>query len=72
MLSYTIRIYIKGSKMSKLDLEVQEHTLVAINELHQDLIDINIKSIHEVDENMLEEWRAVFEEDKVQVLEVCC
>ena len=62
----------KGSQMSKLDLEVQEKTLVKVNQIQQDLPDIHDASLNQVDEDLLQAWREVFEEDKVQVLEVCC
>ena len=62
----------KGSQMSKLDLEVQEKTLVKVNQIQQDLPNIHDASLNQVDEDLLQAWREVFEEDKVQVLEVCC
>ena len=63
---------IKGSQMSKLDIEQQEPISLKVNQIHKDLPTIHDVSLNQVDEDLLQAWREVFKEDKVQVLEVCC
>lgn len=58
--------------MSKLDLALQEKMLLEGNQIQQDLPNIHDASLNQVDEDLLQAWREVFKEDKVQVLEVCC
>jgi len=58
--------------MSKLDLALQEKMLLEVNQIQQDLPNIDDASLNQVDEDLLQAWREVFKEDKVQVLEVCC
>jgi hypothetical protein len=58
--------------MSKLDIEQQETLSLNVNQIQQDLPNIHDASLNEVDEDLLQAWREVFKEDKVQVLEVCC
>jgi hypothetical protein len=63
---------IKGLQMSKLDITQQETLSLNVNQIQQDLPNIHDASLNEVDEDLLQAWREVFKEDKVQVLEVCC
>ncbi|WP_373032278.1 hypothetical protein [Sulfurovum sp.] len=58
--------------MSKLDITQQETILIDVNQIHQDLPNIDESSLNQIDEDLLQAWREVFKEDKVQVLEVCC
>ena len=62
---------IKGSQMSKLDITQQETISLKVNQIHQDLPNIDDASLNQVDEDLLQAWREVFEEDKVQVIEGC-
>ena len=57
--------------MSKLDIPQQETISLSVNQvpLPQDLPDMNEESVHQVDEELLQAWREVFAEDKVQVIE---
>lgn len=63
---------IKGLQMSKLDITQKETLSLNVNQIQQDLPNIHDASLNEVDEDLLQAWREVFKEDKVQVLEVCC
>ena len=58
--------------MSKLDITQQEAISIDVNQIHQDLPNIDESSLNQIDEDLLQAWREVFKEDKVQVLEVCC
>ena len=58
--------------MSKLDIKQQETISLNVNQIQQDLPNIDKSSLNQVDEDLLQAWREVFKEDKVQVLEVCC
>jgi len=58
--------------MSKLDITQQETISIDVNQIHQDLPNIDESSLNQIDEDLLQAWREVFKEDKVQVLEVCC
>ena len=58
--------------MSKLDITQQEAISIDVNQIHQDLPDIDESSLNQIDEDLLQAWREVFKEDKVQVLEACC
>lgn len=58
--------------MSKLDITQQETISIDVNQIHQDLPNIDESSLNQIDEDLLQVWREVFKEDKVQVLEVCC
>ena len=62
---------IKGLQMSKLDIEEQEKISLNVNQIHQDLPNIHDVSLNQVDEDLLQAWREVFAEDKVQVTEGC-
>ena len=60
--------------MSRLDLEVQKKTLVKVNEIHKDLVNVNKESMDQEginDSNKmdidLQAWMEVFEEDQVTV-----
>ena len=63
---------IKGLQMSKLDIAQKETVSLNINQIQQDLPNIHDESLKQLDEDLLQAWREVFKEDKVQVLEVCC
>jgi len=58
--------------MSKLDITQQEAISIDVNQIHQDLPNIDESSLNQIDEDLLQAWREVFKEDKVQVLEACC
>ena len=58
--------------MSKLDITQQKTISIDVNQIHQDLPNIDESSLNQIDEDLLQAWREVFKEDKVQVLEVCC
>jgi len=58
--------------MSKLDITQQQTISIDVNQIHQDLPNIDESSLNQIDEDLLQAWREVFKEDKVQVLEVCC
>jgi hypothetical protein len=58
--------------MSKLDITQQETISIGVNQIHQDQPDIDESSLNQIDEDLLQAWREVFKEDKVQVLEACC
>jgi hypothetical protein len=58
--------------MSKLDITQQETISIGVNQIHQDLPNIDESSLNQIDEDLLQAWREVFKEDKVQVLEACC
>ncbi|MGB5506341.1 MAG: hypothetical protein WBM70_06625 [Sulfurovum sp.] len=58
--------------MSKLDITQQETISIDVNQIHQDLPNIDESSLNQIDEDLLQAWREVFQEDKVQVLEACC
>lgn len=58
--------------MSKLDITQQETISIDVNQIHQDLPNIDESSLNQIDEDLLQAWREVFKEDKVQVLEACC
>ncbi len=60
---------IKGLQMSKLDITQQETISLKVNQIHQDMPEIHDASLNQVDEDLLQAWREVFEEDKVQVIE---
>ena len=63
--------------MSKLDLTLQEKTLLELNEMKHDLIDVNdtlsnqegVNGFKKMDID-LEDWLEIFEEDQVK-LEGC-
>jgi len=63
---------IKGFQMSKLDITPQATFSLSVNQIHQDMPNIHDASLNQIDEDLLQAWREVFQEDKVQVLEVCC
>ena len=58
--------------MSNLDLVQQETISLKADQIEQNLPNVDDTSLNQVDEDLLEAWREVFKEDKVQVLEVCC
>ena len=58
--------------MSKLDITQQQTISIDVNQIHQDLPNIDESSLNQIDEDLLQAWREVFKEDKVQVLEACC
>jgi len=62
---------IKGLQMSKLDITQQETISLNVSQTHQDLPKIDESSLHQVGEELLQAWREVFAEDKVQVTEGC-
>lgn len=62
---------IKGLEMSKLDIAQQETISLKVNQIHKDLPNSNEASLNQVDQDLLQAWREVFEEDKVQVIEGC-
>jgi len=63
--------------MSKLDLTLQEKTLLELNEMNQDLVNVNdtlsnqesVNSFKKMDID-LQDWLEIFEEDQVK-LEGC-
>lgn len=74
MLSYKIKLSYKGLKMSKLDLTVQEKTLLKVNEMQKNLINSNKESLSQegIDGSNkmdidLKDWIEVFEEDQVKL-----
>lgn len=58
--------------MSNLDLVQQEAIALTVNQIYRNLPNSDEESMNQVSIELLEAWREVFEEDKVQVLEVCC
>ncbi len=58
--------------MSNLDLVQQDAISLKADQIQQNLPNVDDTSLNQVDEDLLEAWREVFKEDKVQVLEVCC
>lgn len=58
--------------MSNLDLVQQDAISLKADQIQQNLPNVEDTSLNQVDEDLLEAWREVFKEDKVQVLEVCC
>ncbi len=58
--------------MSNLDLVQQETISSKVDQIHNDLPHSNEEPLNLIDNDLLQAWREVFEEDKVQVLEVCC
>ena len=57
--------------MSKLDIAQQADISLNISQTHQDLPKIDESSLNQVEEELLQAWREVFAEDKVQVTEGC-
>ena len=58
--------------MSNLDLVQQETISLSVNQIHQDLPDMKDESLNQVNKDLLDAWREVFAQDKVQVTESCC
>ena len=58
--------------MSNLDLVQQETISLKVDQIHKNLPDSNEEPLDQIDNDLLQAWREAFEEDKVQVLEVCC
>ncbi len=60
--------------MSKLDLTLQEKTLLELNEINKDLVDVNdtlsnqenVNDFKKMDID-LEDWLEIFEEDQVKL-----
>lgn len=57
--------------MSNLDLVQQETILFKVDQIHTNLPDSNEEPLNQIDNDLLQAWREVFEEDKVQVIEGC-
>jgi len=66
-----IRLNIKGLQMSKLVISQQEISSLNVSQTHQDLPKIDKSSLNQVEEELLQAWREIFAEDKVQVTEGC-
>jgi hypothetical protein len=57
--------------MSKLDIAQQDINSLNVSQIHQDLPKIDDSSFNQVDDDLIEAWREVFAQDKVQVTEAC-
>ena len=57
--------------MSKLVISQQEISSLNVSQTHQDLPQIDKSALNQVEEELLQAWREVFAEDKVQVTEGC-
>lgn len=62
----------KGLQMSKLDIVQKETISLNVNQTQQGLPHVDESSLNQVNQDLLQAWREVFEEDRVKVIEVCC